>query len=271
VDELTGRVAVVTGAASGIGLALCEAFAAEGMHVVMADVEPERLRTEATQLRSKVATEVLDVVADVARWDDVQALESRTVERFGAVHVLCNNAGVQCTGTAWELSLAEWEWLLGVNLWGVIHGVRAFVPGMVRRGVPAHVVNTASIGGLLAFPGMAMYTAAKFAVVGLSETLSHDLRDSGAPVGVSVLCPGPTVSHLRENSRELRPDGPDGRALRLVTDVDRIPAAEVASQVVDAIGRDRFWVLTHPAYHETIEHRYRGIVETDELVVPPLL
>ena len=144
--------------------------------------------------------------------------------------------------------------MLGVNLGGVVHGIEAFVRGMVERGEPGHVVNTASIGGLVAFPGLAPYTAAKYAVVGLSECLEHDLRAQDVPIGVSVLCPGPVLSSLRENSAALRPGGESGRDVPLVT-MPRIPAADVAAQVVDAIRSDRFWILTHPGYAETIRAR----------------
>jgi NAD(P)-dependent dehydrogenase (short-subunit alcohol dehydrogenase family) len=270
IGELEGRVAVVTGAASGIGYALCEAFAAEGMRITMADVDPAGLDAAAERLAGDTGAEVLAVPTDVMKWDEVDALEARAVERFGAVHVLCNNAGVQLPGPTWEFTRREWEWVLGVNLGGVVHGVEAFLPGMVARAEPGHVVNTASIGGLVAFPGLAPYTAAKFAVVGLSECLEHDLRAHDVPIGVSVLCPGPVISSLRENSAALRPGGAHGRDVPLVT-MRRIPAAEVAAQVVDAIRGGRFWILTHPGYAETIRARCRGIVDTDAVVVPELL
>jgi NAD(P)-dependent dehydrogenase (short-subunit alcohol dehydrogenase family) len=193
------------------------------------------------------------------------------MERFGAVHVVCNNAGVQMPGKAWEFTEAEWSWLLGVNLRGVVHSINAFVPGMIARGEPGHIVNTASVSGLLAFPGSAMYVASKFAVVGLSETLVHDLRAAGTGIGVSVLCPGATVSALRENSAALRPGSERGREIPLVTHVPRRPAAEVAAMVVEAIREDRFWILTHRGYAELIGRRAAGIVETDEVVMPPVL
>jgi NAD(P)-dependent dehydrogenase (short-subunit alcohol dehydrogenase family) len=194
------------------------------------------------------------------------------VERFGAVHVLCNNAGVTRLGLAWELPLEDWDWVLGINLRGVIHGVKAFVPGMIERGEPAHVVNTASIGGLLAFKALAVYTASKFAVVGLSESLLHELREQGAPVGVSVLCPGPVATNLQAHSAALHPEGEAASYVdEAAADVVPMAAAPLADLVVDAILAARFWILTHPAYNELIERRYRGIVETDEVVSPPYL
>jgi NAD(P)-dependent dehydrogenase (short-subunit alcohol dehydrogenase family) len=269
-DRLEGRVAVVTGAASGIGLALCERFAEEGMRVVMADVDPAALEREAARLAVDRDVEVLAVPTDVTSWDESDRLAARVVERFGAVHVLCLNAGVQLPGLTWELTRGEWEWVLGVNLGGVVHGIRAFVPGMVERGEPAHVVTTASLGGLVPFAGIAAYTAAKYAVVGLSEVLAEDLRSNDAPIGVSVLCPGPTLSSLRENSRLLRPGGAEGREVPLVTDVPRLSAATVAGLVVDAIRENRFWILTHPEYAETIRQRCEAMLTSGHVVAAEL-
>jgi NAD(P)-dependent dehydrogenase (short-subunit alcohol dehydrogenase family) len=236
------------------------------MRVVMADVDPARLDAAAEGLGG----DVLAVPTDASSWDSVAELARRAHERFGAVHVLCNNAGVQRPGAVWELSLDEWDWLVAVNLGGVFHGVRAFVPRMIERGEPAHVVNTASIGGLLAFPQLGGYAAAKYGVVGLSESLLHDLRALGAPIGVSVLCPGPIATDFRAHSRALHPGGPQADVPGEYEGIPRMPPADVASLVADAIRRDRFWILTHPAYGEAIERRSRGIVETDEVVEPTI-
>lgn len=263
-DTLAGRTAVVTGAASGIGLALAQRLAEEGMRVAMSDVDGDRLEAAAALVGT--GSDVLAVTADVSRWEDVERLAMRVAERLGPVQLLCNNAGVQLNGATWEFELREWQWLLGVNLWGVIHGIKAFVPTMIDRGAPAHVVNTSSVGGLVVFPGMAPYAASKSAVVAISESLHLDLRTLGAAVGVSVLCPGPTMSELRENSTVLRPGAEHGRPLALVTAIPRIPAAEVADQVVDAVLRDRFWVITHPDYLQQVDRRARGIA-TGETVV----
>jgi NAD(P)-dependent dehydrogenase (short-subunit alcohol dehydrogenase family) len=264
-DTLVGRTAVVTGAAGGIGLALAERFAAEGMQVVLSDLDRERLENAAEEVANSGA-EVLAVPGDVARWDDVERLALVVAERFGPVHVLCNNAGVQLTGATWEFELREWEWMLGVNLWGVIHGIKAFVPRMLEHGEPGHVVNTASVGGLVVFPGMAIYAASKFGVVAISESLAHDLGERGSRIGVSLLCPGPTMSDLRENSTVLRPGGEEGRPIPLVAELDRMPAETVAGMVVDAVRRDRFWVLTHPEYGALVEHRARGVVAGDRVL-----
>lgn len=261
-EELAGRVAVVTGAAGGIGLELAAQLAATEMRVVMADVDPDRLEAAAASVDGDVEA----MPTDVARPADVDALAIRARARFGSVHVVCNNAGVTRPGPAWELSLEEWQWLLSVNVLGVVNGIRAFVPSMLESGEPGHIVNTASVGGLLPWPGIAAYTATKYAVVGLSEALQLDLRAAGAQVGVSVLCPGPIDTEFRAHSRALHPDGPAGDVPGEYDGVVRIPAADAASLVVDAIRSNRFWVHTHPAYREAIERRTRGIVETDELV-----
>jgi NAD(P)-dependent dehydrogenase (short-subunit alcohol dehydrogenase family) len=268
VDELRERVAVVTGAASGIGFALCERFAQEGMRVVLADVDPHRLQEAADRLADSGA-ELIAVPTDVSVWESVESLASRAIDRFGAVHVVCNNAGVQRPAPAWECTVEAWNWVVGVNLNGVFHGVRAFVPGMIERREPGHVVNTASIGGLLGYPGIAPYSASKAGVVGLSESLQHDLRARSAPIGVSVLCPGPVDTQFRAHSRELHPGGP----VEDIPDAEPVPAlspASVAAQVVDAILRDRFWIVTHPGYFGELERKLRGIVETDEVVLPGL-
>src|SRR5579871_852581 len=188
--EFRDRVAVVTGAASGIGRALAERFAAAGMKVVLADVERQALAAAERALASGGAR-VLAVPTDVSKASDVEALAQRTLEAFGAVHVVCNNAGVSVGGLAWEVTLADWEWILGVNLWGVIHGIRTFVPILLRQGEEGHVVNTASMAGLVSGPGIAPYNATKHTVVTLSEALHHELgMASGGKVKVSVLCPG---------------------------------------------------------------------------------
>jgi NAD(P)-dependent dehydrogenase (short-subunit alcohol dehydrogenase family) len=263
-DDLAGKVAVVTGAASGIGLALSERFAAEGMHVVMADVDAGRLEEAA----AGVGHDTLAVPTDASSRTAVDALAARAVDRFGSVHVLCNNAGVTRPGLAWEFTQEQWEWVLGVNLWGVVHGVNAFVPRMIESGEPAHVVNTASLSGLLAWPGLSLYAAGKYAVVGFSESLALDLRAEGAPIGVSVLCPGPTRTNFRASSRALEPEAPGDAVPDVAADVEWQTPADVAGKVVDAIRADRFWILTHPAYNEAIERRTHEAITTGDLPEP---
>ncbi len=264
IGDLHGRVAVVTGAASGIGFALCERFLAEGMRVVMADVDRERLETAAGAFDGE---QVLAVATDSGRWDSVEELARRTHERFGAAHVLCNNAGVQRPARAWECSVEDWSWLLSVNLSGVFYGVKAFVPAMLERGEPGHVVNTASIGGLLAFGELAPYCASKYGVVGFSESLHHDLRAVGASIGVSVLCPGAVATQLRAHSRQLHADGGHGIPDRPEAAVGMAPAT-VAELVLDAIRAERFWILTNPEYAEPLDAKLRGIVESGDVVEP---
>jgi NAD(P)-dependent dehydrogenase (short-subunit alcohol dehydrogenase family) len=182
-----GKVAVVTGAASGIGLALAERFATSGLHVVLADVDEAGLAAAAERIGAR-GVDTLTVVTDVTDETSVQALASATLERFGAAHVVCNNAGVASTADAWFGPISSWQWVLGVNLWGVVHGVRAFLPTLIAQG-EGHIVNTASIAGLN--PGFGpSYDASKHAVVALTEDLYTMLTSMGLPVGVSVLCPG---------------------------------------------------------------------------------
>ena len=257
IADLRGKVAVVTGAGSGIGLGLCERFVAEGLKVVMSDVDADAMHEASDRLDG----EVLVVSADVTNWEATEDLAARAFARFGAVHVLCNNAGVVLEGRVWEFAQAEWDWVLGVNLGGVVHGLRAFLPRMIASGETGHVVNTASLSGLLAFPRLAPYTTSKYAVVGLSETLADDLRDEGVPIGVSVLCPGPVVSALVENSDRLRPGIAENPGRLSAPPQERRPASDVAAMVVDGIRADRFWILTHPEYNDLIRRRTEGILD----------
>ncbi len=182
------RVAVITGAASGIGRSYADYCAREGMKVVLADIEAGPLEQAAAELRASGAT-VLPVRTDVSKASDVEALAQKTLEAFGGVHLVFNNAGVATAGLIWELTLADWQWVLGVNLWGVIHGIHTFIPIMLAQGDEGYMVNTASIAGLLASPRLGVYSAAKHAVVSMSETLALDLKSVGARIGVSVVCP----------------------------------------------------------------------------------
>src|SRR3984893_1138491 len=187
--DFEGRVAVITGAGRASGLALAELCGQEGMKVVLADVEVETLTKTEASMKASGAT-VLAVRTDVSQARDVEALAHKTLDAFGAVHLLCNNAGVATEAAIWESTLAEWEWVMGVNLWGVIHGVRVFVPIMLEQDTVCHVVNSASMAGLIAGPGLGAYKVTKHGVVALSETLYHDLAERAAKVKVSVLCPG---------------------------------------------------------------------------------
>jgi NAD(P)-dependent dehydrogenase (short-subunit alcohol dehydrogenase family) len=269
--DLRGKVAVVTGGASGIGRAMAARFVAEGMKVVLADVEARALEATREALSSG-GHDVLAVPTDVSKLDAVEALAARAFGAFGAVHVLCNNAGIGVGGLSWELSNADWEWVLGVNLWGVIHGVRTFVPRMIAQG-EGHVVNTASIAGLLSAPGMGPYAATKHAVVAISECLHHDLAlGAGGKVKVSVVCPAWVKTNIADSERN-RPASSPARtgapspqeqmmaSLVRAAITGGIPPEEVASQVLDAILNDRFWVLTHPDTKKAVARRMNGILE----------
>ena len=264
-----GRVAVVTGAASGIGLGLSQRFAREGMRVVMADVEAPAL-AEAADLLTSRGARVLPVVADVSSSEQVDELRDHALEAFGAVHLVCNNAGVSGVGRSlWEMSRRDWEWVLGVNLWGVINGIRAFVPVLLEQDA-AHVVNTASLAGLTSGV-LGPYSVTKHAVVALSESLHFELAMRGAPVGVSVLCPGWVRTRIAESGRNRPADvepPPDADAqheairdmIRQLVDTGMDPA-QVADHVVDAVRNGRFYILTHPEMTEGVRRRADAVLD----------
>jgi len=252
-QELSGKVAVVTGGASGIGFAMAERFAAEGMKVVVADIEADALVAAAEKLRANGA-EVLDVVTDVSDEGQVLDLATTTYTQFGTAHVVCNNAGVTgAGGLTWEIPQRGWDWTMGVNLWGVIHGIRAFVPRLIEQG-EGHVVNTASVAGLKALPFASPYTATKHAVVGVSEALAFELAMVGAAVKVSVLCPGFIKTRLLESERNWPAElgeAPNleesvvGELLRGLIDNGSEPA-DLAARVVAAVQADEFFILSDP-------------------------
>ncbi len=250
--RLDGRVAVVTGAASGIGLALCERFAAEGMKVVMADIEAGPLAAAEATVR-RTAPAVLASRVDVSNPDDVERLARETYDAFGVAHVVCNNAGVAVLGAIHEHTLADWQWVINVNLWGVIHGVRAFLPRMLAGGDEGHIVNTASMAGLTTAPYMSVYDVTKHGVVALSEAMYKEAQVTGSPIGVSVVCPGLIDTSIMRSSRN-RPEslGDAGKAGQMAQAfgqnlADRLatgyPPSEVASQVVDGIREGRFYIV----------------------------
>lgn len=262
-DDLGGRVAVITGGASGIGRAMAACFAHEGMQVVIADIERPALDAAASELG------VTGILTDVSDAASVQALAGEVVSRFGRVDLLCNNAGVGGGGDVVDLDLADWAWVLGVNLWGVIHGLHAFLPHLVANPAGAHIVNTASVAGLAAFPGGAPYCASKFAVVGLSESLLGELRQQGAGVGVSVLCPGFVRTNIFTSQRN-RPEAltvagrepmemaraNNDEIIRMV-EATAIPPEDVAEAVLAAVRENRYWILTHPELLAAIEERHQ--------------
>lgn len=261
-----GQVAVITGGASGIGLGLARAFGSKGLSVVLADIEPGPLDAAVAEL-SAAGIDAAGVRCDVASAESVEALADESIERFGAVHVVCNNAGVVERHAAWG-SLDDWRWVIDVDLWGVIHGVHSFIPKMLETGEPGHIINTASTAGFLGFPGIASYVAAKHAVVGLSSSLYHELADSA--VGVSVLCPGVVDTRINA-SRRNRP-GVDPASV----DSKRSPARsgealspdEVATIVVDAVEGNRFWILPHAHYGEQALANAEGRIAGESPVLP---
>jgi NAD(P)-dependent dehydrogenase (short-subunit alcohol dehydrogenase family) len=261
-EELQGRVAVVTGAASGIGLAMTERFVAEGMRVVMADVEEARLVAEADRLRG-AGGDVFGVLTDVSDPADVERLAAATLDHYGSVHVVCSNAGVAPAGPMLSTTPRDWQWTVGVNVLGVAHVVTTFGPLLVAQG-SGHIVNTASEAGLVTSSALGMYCATKHAVVGLSEALYRELDGTG--VGVSVLCPSAvdTDIFLSERNRPFGSDlAPHENAalapLREATRSTGIAPAQVAGDVVDAIRAGRFWVFTHPATLERAMVRFEDL------------
>lgn len=254
-EQCNGRVAVVTGAASGIGRAMAVRFAQEGMRVVLADIEAEPLDDAVAQLTDGGA-QAIGVVTDVSRAGDVEALAEAALGAFGAVHVLCNNAGVDTGADFAQIPVAAWEWVLGVNLWGVLHGCRIFLP-LIRRQGEGHIVNTASLAALDAsVPTFGPYCVSKAGILAASESLEHELLRNGEAIGVSVVCPGVVATRMPEAERN-RPvgvpsteDDPQRRALKaqLQADQERIglDPATVAALVLDAIRERRFFVLPHP-------------------------
>lgn len=266
------KVAVITGAASGIGRGLAERFAAEGMRVVLADVENAPLATLAAELADK-GTTVLIVKTDVSNAADVENLAVRTLDAFGAVHILCNNAGVVCSRPIWEHTVADWEWVLGVNLWGVIHGIRAFVPRMLAQGDACYIVNTASILGLVGGSGEGIYKVSKHGVVVLSETLADELAQKDANIQVHVLCPGWVRTGILESSRN-RPDTLQNsetetpprqdtiggsRNVRAEMEAGMSPA-DVAEHVYNAIQTGTFYIHTHPEHKAWVRERMERIL-----------
>jgi NAD(P)-dependent dehydrogenase (short-subunit alcohol dehydrogenase family) len=271
--EFAGKVAVVTGAASGIGRGLAERFAHEGMKVVLADVEQDALDAVVKDLRQQ-GREVIGVLTNVARAEEVEALARRAVETYGGVHILCNNAGVAAGApSVWEHTLKDWEWVIGVNLMGVVHGLHSFLPIMLAQDEEGHVVNTASVWGLVT-RGSAVYGVTKFAVVRLTEGLYYDLQARGAKVKCSVLCPGAVATRIAASGRNRPPElrnpvvdeeAARAEAQRRAEGVARfqqigMPPAQVAEIVLDAIKQEKFYILTHPGILDGVRTRMEDIL-----------
>ena len=261
-DTLTGKVAVITGGASGIGFALARRMGGDGAKVVIGDIEEPALAAAVAALEEE-GVDVLGVTTDVADAASVEALRDAAVSRHGTVHVVCNNAGVGGGGLMSDTTLDDWQWCLGVNLWGVIHGISSFLPVLLEQG-EGHIVNTASLAGLVSNPFMGPYNASKFAVVAISETLALEMAMTASGVGVSVLCPAFVQTNIHRASRN-RPGGASGADDGVESVIASlvaagIPPEEVADAVVEAVLGDRFYVLTHPDSVRAVEARGRAIV-----------
>jgi len=275
-QDLAGKTAVITGAASGMGRAFAERFADAGMNIVLADVEVPRLEEAAAAVAAR-GVETLAVPTDVSDAAAVDRLRDAALERFGRVHLLCNNAGVGGSLSGRHIDLDEWRWVLGVNLWGVVHGHRSFLPHLLEHG-DGHIVNTASMAGH--FPGHGAYSASKWAVVAITEGLYQQLRAQGSTVGVSCLCPGWVATDIGTSDRN-RPEwaAPRGLAEPVDEEAARVrgyvldqlrhgmPPAEVADMVHDAVLADRFWIFTDMAMVAALRPRYDAILAAEN---PPV-
>jgi NAD(P)-dependent dehydrogenase (short-subunit alcohol dehydrogenase family) len=257
-DPFRDRVAVVTGGASGIGAAMARAFAARGAKLVLADIDEQALSAMEEELRTS-GHEALGVPTDVSRREDVEALARAAEGRFGAVHIICNNAGIATFGEIATAPREDWDYTMAIDFWGVAYGIQTFVPRLLAQGQGGHVVNTASMAGLVGMQWLGIYSAAKFAVVGVSEALHRELRPRG--IGVSVLCPMVVDTRINENSERLRPGAfrpstapppplPQGAMQGSVKDAD-----DVARRVVRAITRNQLYVLTHEEQREILRRR----------------
>ena len=267
-EQLEGATAVVTGAASGIGRALAEACGTAGMRVAAADIEADPLAETVERVRATGA-DVIGVEVDVADAESVRNLAATVDRDLGGADLLCNNAGVFAGGTLWTEPVADFAWVMSVNFYGILHGIQAFVPGMLERGRPGHVVNTISAAGLFPSAFSAAYTTSKFAALALTECLAGELAAAGAPIGVTALCPGAVATGIATSDRN-RTDGADaagpddardlvGQALHDLTARGR-PPAEVAAMVLDAVRAGRYLQLTHDGYVGALRTR------TDELL-----
>ncbi len=261
----SGQTAVITGGASGIGRAIADSLAKRGVSIVLADIEKDALDRAADEIRT-TGVDVLPVEVDVSNSDSVAALATATLERFGAPHILCNNAGVGSPGVFHELTLDDWSWVLGVNLNGVIYGMHHFLPSMRQAGRPAHIVNTASLAGLAAESAMGPYNASKYAVVAISETFAREYAGSDNQVGISVLCPGFVNTRIGESGRNAPSNAsvslPSAEMAEMLTSLltSGLEPEQIAERVVDAIENDTLYILTHPDLLPLVEQRFEAIL-----------
>jgi NAD(P)-dependent dehydrogenase (short-subunit alcohol dehydrogenase family) len=271
--EFNGKVAVITGAASGIGRGIAERCVNEGMKVVLADIDDASLAQAETELRNLGGT-VIGVRTDVSKRSDVERLARQTIEAFGQVHLLVNNAGIGAGGSPWEATWNDWEWAIGVNLWGVIHGVKVFTPAMLAQNVEGHIVNTSSAAGLVVGGASAPYSTTKHAVVALSESLYLTLQQRSSLVKVSVLCPGLVRTNIASAERnrpaalknepvELTPEMRAGLNFMKAAIDAAMPPLQVADKVFDAIQKEQFYILTHPEWVEVIQMRTDSLLRQE--------
>ncbi|MGI9295636.1 MAG: SDR family NAD(P)-dependent oxidoreductase [Pseudomonadales bacterium] len=271
-QDFKNKVAVVTGAASGIGRGLAEQCGHEGMAVVLADVNESALQTLKTELERQ-NVKVIAVPTNVANATAVDNLAAATVDAFGSVDLLFNNAGVLISGFSWEKTEQEWDWILGINLKGVINGARSFIPLMLKQGTPAHIVNTSSLAGILAAPLMGPYTVGKQAVVALSETIHYELLSIDAPVTVSVLCPGQVASDIMRSEKRSPVQGVEKKAAQqqqeqfLQSGIDAGMSPQQCAEIVfDAIRAEKFWIFPHPEFKPAYQLRIDSVMnETNPL------
>ncbi len=263
---LAGKVAVITGAGSGIGRALVQGCAQHGMKVVAADVEVGALDETVASVTSG---EAIGVVTDVSESAAVDALADAAYDAFGAVHLLCNNAGVFQAGVLWERTTADWEWVLGVNLWGIIHGIKAFVPRMIAAGEQGHIVNTSSLAGVVSNAYSGPYNTSKFAALGLTECLAHDLAAANAPIGASVLVPGSVDTRIATSLRNRPSALAEGLGAADAEFVDGMLAQQaaggvapsvVADLVLNAVQIGQFVIPTSPGYDTQVTHRMQALL-----------
>lgn len=280
-EILGGQVAVITGAGSGIGRALALHAAQRGMRVVVADIDQVQLDDTVAAV-GQIGATCIGLRTDVSIESDVERLAEAAFAEFGAVNLLCNNAGVFSGGLLWERSVADWNWVMGVNLYGIVHAIRSFIPRMLASGEPGHVVNTASMGGLVTGAFSGPYFTSKFAAVGVTDCLAQDLRTTGAPIGASVLVPSLINTNIGTSGRN-RPErfidrtheaGPDAefveQMLTSSTTEAGMPPSEVADIVFDAVEAGQFWIPTKPSYHDQIRQRHDDM-QALRLPVPPTL
>jgi NAD(P)-dependent dehydrogenase (short-subunit alcohol dehydrogenase family) len=268
--NLQGKVAVITGGAEGIGKGIAVRAAAEGMKLVLADINATKLEATVAEFKAQ-GIEVIGVPTDVAREEQINALAEQAFAKFGKVHLLVNNAGVAVAKPAWETTQKDWDWVMGVNFYGVTHALRAFVPTMLKHGEEGHIVNTASMAGLTTQPSLASYNASKHAVVTVSEGLHHDLALRKSLIKVSVLCPGWVKTGIGHSERnrdgdKTAPATIDPVAAKVGMAVlhaveNGIPVSQVAGDVFDAIAAERFYILTHPEMKQAIQVRMEDILQ----------